>query len=463
MILATMILTTIDSALVCAYLAFCLIIGLMRFDKIKSLRDYALGAKPFSTAVLIATTFATAINAHKTIGSVGKAYSMGLMFIISMFLVPIGWFVMARLLSANFTLFQTKKFMTLGDIMEYWYGKPGRWVTSIGAIVFTLGITAVSSMAIGALLHYFFGISENLGMFIALGIVTIYSAFGGIQSVAFTDVFQFVIFFLALPVACAIGYHNVGGYEKIIESLPVSHLSIESVNISLFLGMAIFALSPNADIPFIQRALISKNGQQLAKTFNTVAILMFPLFGIIALIGLITYAHNPNIESNIVLYYFIQHHLPPFVIGLMVSGLLAIIMSTQDSFLNTTSVLIARDICKQLWPQINDKQELLIARLSCVAIAILSISLLFIKEDILDLVWFICNFWDPLVIVPLVSGLIGFRVHKKAFAMVPFTVLTAEIITRLITGAFDTRSFSVGIITSILTLYFFNRFLKKKS
>ena len=63
----------------------------------------------------------------------------------------------------------------------------------------------------------------------------------------------------------------------------------------LFLGMAVFALMPNADIPFIHRALVSSNMSQLKNTFNTIAILIFPLFLIIALIGFITYIYNPNI------------------------------------------------------------------------------------------------------------------------------------------------------------------------
>ncbi len=349
--------STIDIIIVLSYLAGCVILGFIKFDQIKSIRDYSLGARPFTTTVLIATTFATAISAHKTIGSVGKSYSMGLVFILSMFLIPIGWFIMARLLSNNLQFFHQKQFLTLGEIMEYWYGKAGRWLTSICAIAFTLGITAGGSIAIGKLFHYFFGMNQTLAMLLALGIVTLYSTLGGIKAVAITDVFQFLIFYIALPIACAIGYHNIGGYQNIISSLPSSHLTIDRDNIMLFLGMAGFALMPNADIPFIQRALISSNTSQLRNTFNAVAFLMFPLFFIVALIGLITYIYNPNIDPDTALYFFIQNYLPSGVIGLMIAGILAIVMSTQDSFLNTTSTLIARDICKQIWPDKNDKTD----------------------------------------------------------------------------------------------------------
>ena len=454
--------STIDIALVLAYLAGCLILGLMKFDQIKTIRDYTLGSRPFTTTVLIATTFATAISAHKTIGSVGKSYSMGLVFVFSMFLIPIGWFVMARLLANNLKFFHEKQFLTLGEIMEYWYGKTGRWLTTVCAISFTLGITAGGSIAIGKLVHYFFGMDETLSMILALVIVTLYSTLGGIKAVAITDVFQFLIFFIALPIACAIGYNKVGGYTNIINSLPSSHLTINGDNIMLFLGMAGFALMPNADIPFIQRALVSSNMGQLRNTFNAVAILMFPLFLIIALIGFMTYIYNPNIDPDTALYFFIQTYLPSGVIGLMISGILAIVMSTQDSFLNTTSTLIARDVCKQIWPNMSDETELLVARFSCIVIAIMSISLLFITDSILDLIWFIANFWDPLIIVPFIGCLIGVRINKNHFYILPITVLIAEFTTRHFTGAFDSRSFTVGVIVSSITLYIISLIGKKK-
>jgi len=443
--------SSIDLVLVLSYLIACLVLGLAKFDQIKNLRDYTLGARPFTTTVLIATTFSTAISAHKTIGAVGKVYSMGLIFALSMFLIPIGWFVMARLLSNNLKFFHQKKFLTLGEIMEHWYGKTGRWLTSICAVAFTLGITAAGSIAIGKLFNYFFGISETLAMIIALGIVTFYSVFGGIKAVAVTDVFQFLIFFVALPIACAIGYNDIGGHQNIYNSLPESHIQIEDW--PLFLGMAGFALMPNADIPFIQRALVSSNTNQLKNTFNAVAILMYPLFIIVALMGLMAYIYNPNIDPDTSLYFFIQNYLPHGVIGLMISGILAIVMSTQDSFLNTTSTLIARDICKQLWPQINDNTELLIARLACILIAVMSVGLLFITDSILDLIWFVANFWDPLIIVPFIGCLIGIRVNKRHFFILPIAVLAGECATKFVTGVFDSRSFTVGIIVSAFTLF----------
>jgi Na+/proline symporter/signal transduction histidine kinase len=452
----------IDISIVIGYLVLCLVIGFFKFGKIKSIRDYTLGNKPFPTAVLIATTFATAITVNEVVGTLGKAYELGLVFIIPVFLFSVAWFILAKIFAPNLKAFQKLRFISLSDIMEHWYGKIGRWLTNILSIVLTMGVTAASTMAIGYLLHYFMNISEITGMIIGLTIVTCYSAFGGILSVAFTDVFQFLIFFIALPIACAKGYHDAGGIERIFYSLPDTHVKINASNIVLFLSFIFYALIPDATIPFIQRALIAKNNQQFNKTFFWTGVLTIPFLLIVCLMGLITYKINPNINPNTALYYFMDYYLPIGVIGLMIAGLLAVIMSTQDSYLNTTSALISHDICKQIWPSLTDKQELLIARISCVSIAIVSMLIIFFQKSVIEIVWLVNNFWMPLITFPLLAGLVGARASKRSFITLILSSFSATIITRLITGTFDTRSLSIGVITSVIVLYFANRRYKQQ-
>jgi SSS family solute:Na+ symporter len=132
----------------------------------------------------------------------------------------------------------------------------------------------------------------------------------------------------------------------------------------------------------------------------------------------------------------------------MISGLLAVIMSTQDSFLNTTSTLISKDICKQIWPNLNAKQELLTARISCVILAIASTSLLYVKGDIISLMWFVGNFWEPLVGVPLLLALAGIRVQKKLFFIIPTISFIALMAARQIIGEFDIKTLALGMAAS---------------
>lgn len=452
----------IDITIIAGYLVFCLIIGLIKFGKIKNIRDFTLGTKPFSTTVLVATTFATFIGSQQIFGNMAKVYELGLIFIIPLFLTPMRWYILAKVFAPNLNQFHQKKFMSLSEIMEYYYGKVGRWLCNFLSIILTIGVIAIAAIAIGYLLHYFVHIPKNLGMFIGVAVVTLYSAFGGIASVAFTDVFQFLIFFIALPVSCLIGYQQNSGIENILQSLPAHHLTINKADILLFLSFVFYILLPRTDIPFIQRALIAKDKKQLLTSFYSVSLLSIPILIVVTIIGLIVYKHTPNLESNTIFYYYIDQYLGPGIKGLMIAGVLAVIMSTQDSFLNSVSALISRDICKSIWPFITAKQELLIARIACIIIALISMSVVFLHQGIMEVIWFFENFWEPLVTFPLLAGLLGARISRQMFNVLIFSSLSTIICVRLITGIFDTRSLVAGVLTSIFILYIGNKQYKKQ-
>ncbi len=451
----------IDITIVVGYLVFCIIIGLLKYGKIKNIRDYTLGAKSFPTSVLIATTLATTTGPGLILGNVGKAYELGFIFILSMIFEPVSWLITAKIFAPNLENFKKLKFISLGDMMEYWYGNSGRWIANVLSIIITISVITMSATAIGYLLHYFFDIPENTGMIIGIAVVTLYSAFGGITAVAFTDVFQFLIFFVALPIACTIGYKSSGSMENVIAKLPQTHITLDMHDIPLFLSLVLFVIVPNVDIPYMQRALMAKSKKQFVTSFRAVSILMVPLLLVVSLIGIIMCAFNPNINPNIALYLFMDSFLYTGIKGLLIAGLLAVVMSTQDSYLNTTSSLISRDICKKIWPSLTDKQELLIARLSCVAISAVSILAVFFKAGILDISWLSNNFWMPLVTFPLVAGLVGARISNKSFNVLIVLSLSTTVITRFFTGTFDTRSLAVGVITSIIVLFVGNRKYKK--
>ncbi|NRA74293.1 MAG: sodium:solute symporter family protein, partial [Rickettsiales bacterium] len=456
------IVSYIDIVIVVGYMFFCLVIGLLNYGKIKNIRDYALGVKPFSTVVLLATIFATRISASY-IGHIGKVHNLGLVYIIPRFLMPLSLFILAKLLVNNLEIFRKNNFITLSDVMEHWYGKAGRWTTNAISILLSVGITAMSSIAIGYLLHYFLGISETIGIVMGLIIVTSYSVCGGIVSVAFTDLFQFLVFFIALPIACFIGYQKVGGLEKIWFSLPETHTQISKDKISLFASFIFYALIPYCTTPYIQRALIAKDKNQFLKSFIGATILLIPLLIVMCLIGLITYYNNSDIKSDTALYYFIDYYLPIGLKGLMISGVLAVVMSTQDSYLNSTSILISHDICKQIWSSLTDKQELLIARLSCIGVALVSVLIIFFGQGIMETIWIVYNFFSPLIAIPMIAGLIGIRISKKSFIFVVLASVTTVTITQFITGAFDTRSLAIGVITSTVVLYVLHKRYKRES
>ncbi|MDJ1305197.1 MAG: hypothetical protein MRQ09_03025 [Candidatus Midichloria sp.] len=82
---------------------------------------------------------------------------------------------------------------------------------------------------------------------------------------------------------------------------------------------------------------------------NSLALIDFAFIMIISFVGFIVRAKNPNIEPGMAFIHFINNYLSIGIKGIVIAGLLAIIMSTVDAWLNTTSTICTQDICWQVY------------------------------------------------------------------------------------------------------------------
>jgi Na+/proline symporter len=444
----------IDIAVIIGYLILCLVIGLYKAGKIKTIREYTLGSGNISTVVLLFTIFATHVGAGSTIGVVEKVHSMGLIFAVTLLAQPLFWLITTKIFAGNIDVFKKAGCMSVSDVMQLLYGKPGKWVTNIVSIFFSIGIIALQIGAIGYLFNYFLGISHFQGAMLGFGVLVTYSLFGGIRAVALTDTFQALVLLIAIPIACSIAFHEVGGYNELIQKLPSTHTSIvfTKENIILLAGMLFFTLMPLSEGTFMQRYLMANDSKQLTKALRMIIYISLPVASVVYLIGFIIKVKAPDVNPNIAFFYLISNYLPIGITGLLITGILAAIMSTADSWLNTTSVLCAHDIAKGLFPRLTNKQELLIARFSVLIISGLSATLALANPSLMGLLWMAGNFWFPIVMIPMAAGFLRFQTNQQSFIASTTCGALGIILGRYITGEFAIISLLLGAIGSIIGL-----------
>ncbi len=445
----------LDITVIGVYLTLCLVIGLYKASTIKTIREYTIGTGYISSTVLFFTIFATHIGAGSTVGMVEKLHSMGLIFAIAVLAEPLIWLVTAKVFARNIDVFKKAGCMSVSDVMGFLYGKPGKWLTNILAIFFSIGVISMQVGAIGYLFNYFLGVSHASGVLIGFGVLVLYSIFGGIRAVALTDTFQGLILLVAIPLACAIAFHDIGGYDSLVSNLPSSHLSIDFTksNVLLLASMILYFTIPMSPGTFMQRFLMANDSKQLNKTLKMLACTSLPFALIICLIGFVIKVKAPEVDPNLAFFYLIGNYLPIGITGLLISGILAAIMSTADSWLNTTSVVCAHDIAKALFPKLTDKQELLIARVSVLVIATLSVTIALTGAGVMELEWLAGNFWEPVVLIPLVSGFMLFQTTTKSFVCSSILGIIGVLLGGYITGEFATISLLFGIIGSTMGLF----------
>ncbi|RZI47290.1 hypothetical protein EDM53_02860 [Rickettsiales endosymbiont of Peranema trichophorum] len=444
--------STIDTFIVICYFVGCLAVAFWKSHRIKTIREYTLGSGSVSTTVLVCTIFATAIGAGSTIGTVSEVYRLGLLSIVACCFLPGFWLISCYIFS---DIRQFKGCLSVSDIMSVLYGEPGRWVTNICAIIFSVGIVGAQAMVVANILDYFFHVGPFVGAIIGVGVLTFYSAFGGIRAVALTDVFQFFIFYIAIPLAFATALHELGGFSTMWSKLPESHavLDLSGDNLYVFLGLLVFILRPETAGTSIQRFLMSGNPLQLRKALLIVSMITIPLTIIISFIGVIMKLKEPDLAPDDAFIAFIAHHLSDGVKGFMIAAITAVIMSTADSWLNTTSVLVAHDICKRIWSKMSDRTELTIARLATFVIGAMSVSVTLMGKGLIEVLFAIINFWSPLVDVQIAAGFLKFRTNSLSYICSVVLGSIGVSVAAYFKGEFGTLSLSAGLIGSTVGLF----------
>ena len=255
----------IDKVIVLAYLLICLFIGFYKIRKIKNIKEFTLGKGDFSTSVLVATIFATFVGSVTIIGELEQIFQLGLLYLVARLFFCLGWLLMPVIIGKNIHKF--RDYLSITDIMGKLYGRLGKLITNFSIMLVSIGLLGIQAIATGYLFHYFFGCSYLLGIIIGFGVLVLYSAFGGIQAVAMTDVLQFIIFFITIPIALGIMYNSFPNLDFIINKIQESNFNLSLYHddsLTTFFSIAIFySIILFSEPTQIQRALMAKNKSQL--------------------------------------------------------------------------------------------------------------------------------------------------------------------------------------------------------
>ncbi|AIF81401.1 putative periplasmic sensor histidine kinase [endosymbiont of Acanthamoeba sp. UWC8] len=445
-------LSYIDLFIVITFLVICLIIGLYKSVKIKTLKDFAVGYKNISVTVLVCTIFASSVGASSTIGITSKIYEFGAVFIVLQLLIPVYWLITAKIVTRNIDQF--KDCISMGEIMYKLYGMPGRWMLALAATARSLGSLTAQALAMGYVFYYFLGIETGYGILIGYGIITIYAALGGIRAVIHTETFKFNIFFFIIPISYIVIFTRTGGLENLISHLPESylHLKLSNENIKFLSSFIIYLLLPGVYPDFIQRCLMARNAEQLKRALNMTALISLPFSAAICLIAYKMRADFPNINPNDALLHFVGI-LPPILKGTMVAGLLAIIMSVAEATINASSIILVNDVLKVLYPKISNTLQLIALRGITIILSFASLCIINLSHDILQLEWLVGNFWEPIISIPAIAGFLGLKTNSKSFIASVIMAMAFIIIGRFIVGEFTVIIMSFGIIGSAIGLF----------
>jgi Na+/proline symporter/signal transduction histidine kinase len=410
----------IDSAIFISFLVLNLVVGLWYSKGTKTMKEYAIGNRDFSTATLAATLVATWISGSFFTTSVSETYKEGLWF----FFAALGE-VGALSITAIFLAPRIKEFfdsLSVAEVMGKLYGEKIRIVTAICSIAQSVGMTSLQIKVFSTIFSHFLSLSNVAATLISSFVVITYSAVGGIRSVTFTDVIQFLTFGLCIPIFAIFVWQVFGDTKLIMDVFQTNpafdYREVFNYNNAKFLPslfLFFYFTVPGLNSTMFQRILMAKDTQQIRHSYLVAALICLFMHTVASFIGLVVLSHNPTLPPNNVAMYVVDHYSFTGLKGLAIVGIMAMIMSTADSWINTGSVIFAHDFCKPLG--IKFQNELLLSRAFAVFAGCAAVILALSAADLLKLLLLQGKFYKPIILPPLLLAVLGFRSTTKAVAI----------------------------------------------
>ena len=379
---------TIDYIVVAIYFALILFVGLYSSRKKDDSSQYFLANRNLGWFIVGASLFASNIGSEHLIGLAESGFKRGLIesqfeILAAFMLLLLGWV---------FVPFYNKSgVITMPEFLEKRFSSSARMYLSVLSI-FAYVITKISvTIFAGAIVfESLLGINFWLGAVIVVLVTGLYTVFGGLKAVVYTDAIQLFIIIGGSLMLTVFGLQEIGGWQQMVDTSRDGAMSLwRSANDTDYPWTAILFGAPILGVWYwctdqfiVQRALAARNISTARKATIFAGFLKLTPMFLFVVPGMIAYTYSQtNLEfanqigdGAAALPVMVQAMLPAGLRGLVAAGILSALMSSLSSVFNSCSTLITVDIYKKYKPNTSEKKLVRvgqIATLFLVAIGIL--------------------------------------------------------------------------------------------
>ena len=402
------------------YLLGMLALGWIASVRTRDSAGFYLGGRTLGPWVTALAANASSSSAWSLVGVSGFAYRDGL---AALWILPgsIGGFLLNWLLVAPRLRAQNGDAVTLTDLLAGPRGAPGRSAVVVFASLLTLAslltYTAAQMQAAGGAFTHAFATDPTLGIVLGATITVLYTLGGGYLAVSLTDTVQglmMVAVAIAIPVAAVAHFGGIGAFAEAIGNVDAAHYTDVLGGRSGFVAFG-FAMSlcgiglgypgqPHAVNKFMGMA--PGASMNVARTVGiTWAVLLY--CGMLVCGWAVRAAWPLPVGAHEdALYSASQHLFPPLVDGLILTAVLAAIMSTVDSQLLVCASCVTHDLGLARG---SNRRMLVGARLTVLTIGVgATMAALAVPKNVFDNVLFawaaLGSAFGPLLLVRLLCG-----------------------------------------------------------
>ncbi|MHC4755929.1 MAG: sodium:solute symporter family transporter [Planctomycetota bacterium] len=439
----TVALKSLDYIVIAIYLVVLLTLGFWVSLRKGHTKDIFLAGRSLGWGNIGLSMWGTNITPTSMIAVCGAAYSGGLL--TSNFAL-LAWPFLMLLGMVFVPHYLTTKISTMPEFMSRRYDESCRnflsWYTILSTIVVWLGATLFAG---GVLIAQLFNCPFAVGVLILAVIATSFTIVGGLTAVVITDSFQCILMVVACLALAVIGFSKVGSYENLVDSVPSNfwHLFQSGEECaypwySLALGYPILGIwFWSTDQTMVQRVLGARDLRQgqLSTVFVAYMKVVDPV--IFWIPGILCLVLHPNLPSPDHAYVtMVTTYLPTGMVGLIVAVLIAAVISTVDSGLNSLSTVFTLDIYrKMIKPDASDAEIIRIGRIVTVVAAVAGFSFALVLKNIEGTLFFKLQSLIGFTAPPLAAVFIIGVFWKRANACAALSTMIFGTITSLAVGS----------------------------
>jgi len=354
--------------------------------------DYFLAGRNAGWFVIGASIFASNIGSEHLIGLAGSGFAEGLPvaqfeIFAGMILLLLGWVFVPLYLRTGV--------YTMPEFIEKRYSSSARmYLTLISVVGYVLTKISVTIYA-GGVVFEVIGMNFWVGVILLVIATGIYTIFGGLKAVIYTDMIQMFVLIGGGVAVTVSGLYLLGGVDEMVaivnqgaadngqESFFDLWRDMDHPNYpwtGILFGAPIMGIWYWCTDQFIvQRVLSAKDinnarkGTIFAGFLKILPLFIFVLPGVVAFAlvekGLLTVS-----EPNSTLPSMISEVLPVGLKGLMIAGIFAALMSSLSSVFNSCSTLITWDLYRKVHPEASEKRLVYVGQMATMVLVLLSLA-----------------------------------------------------------------------------------------
>jgi SSS family solute:Na+ symporter len=444
----------LDLGIIVVYVLGCTVLGARFGSKAQGLKGYFLGESNIPAWAVMISIVATETSTATFLSVPGVAYQGDFTFLQLAFGYLLGRIVVATLLLPAYFRGEID---TAYQILERRFGGPTRTTASILFLVTRALGDGLRLFLAATVLQQLTGWSILFSI-VAMGTTTvIYTYIGGMKAVIWTDVVQFTIYILGALIALLILTGKLpGGWDELIGRAALAHkfrLFDFSMSLTrpytfwagLIGGMFLNTASHGADQMMVQRYLSARSQRQAASALIASGFVILAQFSLFLFIGVSLWvffqvappATPVELAPDQVFAYFIVHHLPVGVSGLVIAAIFAAAMGTLASSLNASASSTVNDLYRPLVPSADEAHLVRVSKGMTAAWGVVKMGVAYgatgLKGNVVSNALAIASFVTGIILGVFLLGVLTKRVGQTAALLGLLTGIAAVTFAKLAT------------------------------